>query len=122
MITVAADTQQDNWKDVIAESEHVLSNTIVVNRNYLVCVYMIDVVNVIRIYELHTGQFLFDVDTPIGTISSISGKISQQEFFYKFTTFLSPGIIYHYNFSVSPNKVKAGQSTEQLRRRVNNND
>ena len=66
---------------------------------------MIDVVNVIEVYDLHTGKYLFDVDTPIGTISSISGRIQDQEFFFKLTTFLSPGIIYHYDFSVEPNTV-----------------
>lgn len=83
----------------------VLSDALVVNKDFLVAVYMIDVVNVIQVFKI-TGEFLFDVDTPIGTISSISGKVKGTEFFYKFTTFLSPGIIYRYDFSVNPNKIK----------------
>lgn len=79
----------------------------VVNQDYLISVYMIDVVNVLQVFKLQTGQFLFDIDTPIGTISSIGGKVKDQEFFYKFSTFLSPGIIYRYDFSVKPNKIKA---------------
>ena len=97
---------QENWKDVLPENPtYVLSDTLIVNTDKLVAVYMIDVVNVIQVYKI-TGEFLFDVDTPIGTISSIYGKNTGDEFFYKFTTFLSPGIIYRYDFSVKPNKVK----------------
>lgn len=95
-----------NWVDVLPENKQwVLTNSIIVNKNNLVIVYMIDVVNIIQIYELDTGKYLFDVDTPIGTISSLDGDKNGTEFFFKFSTLLSPGIIYRYDFSVKPNKV-----------------
>lgn len=104
-----ANPAPENWVDIIpgaANEKHVLQDTLIVNYNYTVAVYMIDVVSVLRIFDKATGRFLFDVDTPIGTIGSISGKAKSNEFFYKITSFTSPGIIYRYDFSVKPNKIR----------------
>lgn len=102
-----ANPAPENWVDIIpGDEKQVLQDTIIVNYNYTVASYMIDVVSVLRIFDKSTGAFLFDVDTPIGTIGSISGKKKEAEFFYKITSFTSPGTIYRYDFSVKPNKIR----------------
>ena len=62
-------------------------------------------VNVIKMFDLETGKYLFDVDTPMGTIDSIAGQVNEPEFFFTVKTFLSPGVTYRYNFNVRPNKL-----------------
>lgn len=100
---------QSNWVNILPEKrDSVLDNAIAVNREYLVAVYMRNVTNVIQIHNLKDGKYLFDVETPIGTVNSISGSRNSTEFFYKITSFLHPGIVYRYDFnaSLAINKIK----------------
>lgn len=83
----------------------VLTDTLVVNQKFLVAVYMVNVVDAIQVHDLSTGKHLFDVHTPIGHVSSIYGSTKDTEFFYKIATFFSPGTIYRYDFSSTPNRI-----------------
>src|SRR5437763_163945 len=61
---------------------------------------MHDVKDKICIYEHSTGKFLKEIPIEIGSISDgLSGRRDSQEFFFKFVSFLNPGVIYRYDFS-----------------------
>src|SRR5699024_11507318 len=84
----------------------VLKYAKIVNKDHLIAVYMVNVVDQIRVFNLHSGKFLFKLDTPLGTISSIRGNGQDSEFFYKVVNFLTPGIVYRYDFNAKSNQLK----------------
>lgn len=67
----------------------------------MVC-YIRDVVNVIELRKLEDGTVTRTLEFGIGSITGFSGKRKQNEIFYYFTSFLTPGIIYHYDFKQEP--------------------
>lgn len=46
-------------------------------------------------YSLETGKLLKQLPIDVGTVVGFSGDKKYSEIFYKFTSFLTPGIIYH---------------------------
>ena len=101
------DPDESNWLNILPEDEvSVLNDAVAVNKEYLAVIYMRDVVHIIQIHNLADGKYLWDVDTPIGTVSSVSAERTDTDFFYKITSFLHPGIIYRYDFSTTPNTIK----------------
>jgi prolyl oligopeptidase len=74
----------------------------VVNNNKLVLVYLQDVKHVIKLFDLSTGKPLapFDLPIPVGSIvKSITGRKKDSEMFYSFSSWLSPGVIYRFDFT-----------------------
>ncbi|CAG8692137.1 10693_t:CDS:10, partial [Ambispora leptoticha] len=89
----------EGFTDLVPQhSVDVLTSALVVHETNLVTIYMHDVKEQISIHELTTGKKIRDIDIPIGSIPSIAGRKEDTGFFFKFTGFLNPGIIYHYNF------------------------
>lgn len=70
-----------------------------VNQDILVVCYIKHVVNVIELRRLNDGSFIRELKIPIGTVTSFTGKRKHSEIFYFITSFLTPGIIYHYDFN-----------------------
>ena len=98
---------EENWVNILPEDDDsVLDNVVAVNKDYLAAIYMRDVVHIIQIHQLKDGKHLWDADTPVGTVSSISAKREDKSLFYKITSFLQPGIIYRYDFDTEPNTIK----------------
>ncbi|ORY40997.1 prolyl endopeptidase-like protein [Rhizoclosmatium globosum] len=82
--------------EVVAETENPLDFNNVVDENKLVLVYLKDVKHVMKVYELHTGAFLNDIEMPSGSIiKGMSGNRKDTEMFYSFGSFVSPGITRH---------------------------
>ena len=103
---------ESNWHNIIGEDpQKVLNNAVAVNNHSLAVIYMKNVVQSIEIHNLVNGKYLWNVDIPIGTVDSISAQRTETDLFYKITTFLEPGIIYHYDFST--NRTKVSSSNEQ---------
>lgn len=101
---------ESNWVNILPEDQiSVLNDAVAVNNDYLAVIYMRDVVHVIEMHNLADGKYLWDIDTPIGTVSSVSADRNGTDFFYKITTFLSPGTVYRYDFSTNPNTIKVSQ-------------
>lgn len=94
---------EKSWQDVLANSdEYVLRDAVIVNQRYLVALYLIDVVDSMKVFNLSTGRFLYEIHTPIGSIAISSNPYRKSsEFFYKFVTFDKPGIIYRHNLAKS---------------------
>eukprot|EP00163_Fabomonas_tropica_P002767 TRINITY_DN1216_c0_g1_i2.p1 TRINITY_DN1216_c0_g1~~TRINITY_DN1216_c0_g1_i2.p1 ORF type:complete len:774 (+),score=190.38 TRINITY_DN1216_c0_g1_i2:121-2442(+) len=88
-----------NWSSIIPENEHVLGSVDAVHGNHLLASYMIDVVEVLRVYTWQ-GQHVKDLPTPCpGSIPAASTRREDSEVFYKFTSFLYPGTIFRYDFN-----------------------
>lgn len=90
----------DNWKTLIEEHpQNVLDWSTCVNKDKIVLGYIDDVKSVLQVHSLQDGKFLSKFPLEIGTIVGFSGKKKFSEIFYHFVSFLTPGIIYHYDFA-----------------------
>jgi prolyl oligopeptidase len=99
----------DNWKDLIPETENVLSTS--VGGRKIFANYMVDVKTQLKQYDLN-GKFERDIELPgIGTAGGFGGKESEQDLYYSFTSFTYPSTIFKYN-------VASGQSTIYERPKV----
>ncbi|KAI8837460.1 prolyl oligopeptidase [Chytriomyces cf. hyalinus JEL632] len=86
--------------EVVAETENPLDFNNVVDKDKLVLVYLKDVKHVMKVYNLTTGAFLNDIDMPSGSIiKGMSGTKKDNEMFYSYASFVSPGVIRRYDFS-----------------------
>jgi prolyl oligopeptidase len=88
--------EMENWKDLVAEHpKDVLEWATSINQNRLVLCYLHDVKNVLQLCDLETGEHLITFPLDVGTVNGFSGKRHHTEMFYQFTSFLTPGIVYH---------------------------
>ncbi|XP_043276442.1 prolyl endopeptidase-like [Venturia canescens] len=73
---------------------NVLSWVRAVDKDKLVTCYIENVKSVLQLYSLNTGRLLRTFPLEVGTIAEFSGDKKNSEIFYRFTSFLTPGIIY----------------------------
>uniref|UniRef100_A0A8C2KWC4 Prolyl endopeptidase n=1 Tax=Cyprinus carpio TaxID=7962 RepID=A0A8C2KWC4_CYPCA len=86
---------------LIPDGVYILSAGFVecVNQRYLLVNYVHDVKDILQLYELQSGKLIRDLPLDVGTVVGLSCKKKHPDFFYKFTSFTTPGIIYHCNLS-----------------------
>lgn len=91
----AKNPASENWVDVIAEKEYVLSpNT---GGGYIFAHYMVDAISKIEQYD-YNGKLIRSVDLPdVGTASGFGSKREEKELYYSFTNYNTPGSIYKLN-------------------------
>lgn len=61
------------------------------NQHHLLVNYVHDVKDILQVYELSTGKLVRDLPLDVGTVAGVSCKKKHSEFFYKFTSFTTPG-------------------------------
>jgi prolyl oligopeptidase len=84
--------------DVIPQhNKDVLEQVYCVHHNKLMVIWIKDVVHVLSMYDL-TGELLSEFKLDLGTISSFSGDKKLNEVFFCHVSFLSPSVIYTFNF------------------------
>lgn len=89
--------QRNNWKEIIPQTENVLSSITIVNNQFVVS-YLKDVHHVVKIYTLD-GVYVKDIKLPgMGTVSGFSGRGADTEMFFSFTSFLYPPTVFRYDF------------------------
>lgn len=87
--------QFGNWKDVVAESENVLSSAQIIDGKLLLT-YMQNCSDHAYIYDM-TGKMMHEVKLPTLGSVSFTGDKDDAEVFYNFTSFTFPSCIYKYD-------------------------
>lgn len=101
---------RDAWTEVLPEASDSLQGASIVG-DKLAAAYLHDAHSRVRVFDL-SGKPIRDVDLPgLGTVVGFSGKRSSSETFYLYTSFTTPGTIYHYD-------VDSGQSDVFLQPRL----
>ncbi|XP_017294175.1 prolyl endopeptidase-like [Kryptolebias marmoratus] len=91
---------RQNWTTLIPQHDKdVLGFVSCVNQHHLLVNYVHDVKDILQVYELSNGQLVQDLPLDVGTVSGVSCKKKHSDFFYQFTSFTTPGIIYHCDLS-----------------------
>ncbi|RUS91599.1 hypothetical protein EGW08_000572 [Elysia chlorotica] len=102
-----AKPEPENWVELVPEDKDaVLEYAVCVNQDKLILIYLRDVKNEMFVYDLTTGKQLYKFSLDVGSITSITGEKKQTELFYRFTSFLTPGIIFHCDVSSADYKPK----------------
>ena len=93
MVTAdASKPTSDNWKDLIAETENVLS--ISTGSEYIFANYMVDAVSKVLQYD-YDGKMVREIELPgIGSAGGFGGKNDDKELYFSFTNYSTPGTIY----------------------------
>jgi prolyl oligopeptidase len=95
---VRYDPRENKFSDVIPESENVLEDARIAG-NKIIVKFLKDAHNVIYIYDLN-GKFENEIKLPgFGTVNFSSIKKHSNEFFFSYTSFNQPEIIFKYNIS-----------------------
>ncbi|KAK9755137.1 hypothetical protein RND81_01G005000 [Saponaria officinalis] len=94
------------WTDVIPQSENVLESAFAVNKNQLLVCYLSDVKHVLEVRDLETGSLLHHLPLDIGSVDDISTQRKDSVVFFRFTGFLSPGIIYQCDLKTDAPEMK----------------
>jgi len=88
------DLSPENWSEVIPETEHVLSPS--TGGGYIFATYMIDAITQVKQYDMD-GNLIRDVELPgIGSASGFGAEKDEDELYYSFTNYVTPGSIYKY--------------------------
>jgi prolyl oligopeptidase len=90
----AANPTPENWKDLIAETENVLTPS--TGSGYIFAEYMVDAISKVLQYDLE-GGLIREIKLPgVGSVSGFSGKKSDMILYYTFTNYVTPGTIYSF--------------------------
>jgi prolyl oligopeptidase len=94
-IDIRKPTKED-WKEIIPEAKETLESVHLVG-NRFVAVYLKDAHTQVKFYEPE-GAFLKELELPgLGTASGFSGRRSDTELFYLFSSFATPPSVYRYD-------------------------
>ncbi|MBZ9730210.1 prolyl oligopeptidase family serine peptidase [Salegentibacter sp. JZCK2] len=104
IVTVdAANPSPENWEDFIPETENVLSPS--TGGGYFFAKYMVDAVSEVKQYD-YDGDLVRDVKLPgIGSAGGFGTKKENEELYYSFTNYVTPGTIYKYNIEEGTSQV-----------------
>ncbi len=96
IITVdASNPISKNWVDFIPETTHVLSPS--TGGGYFFAEYMVDAISLTLQYD-YKGKLIREVKLPgVGSVGSFSAKKEDQELYYSFTNYITPGSTYKYD-------------------------
>ncbi|CAH8386275.1 unnamed protein product [Eruca vesicaria subsp. sativa] len=105
---VRVDLKEPNsWTDVVEEhGKDVLASACAVNGNQLVTCYMSDVKHILQIRDMKSGSLLHQLPLDIGSVSDVSARRKDNTFFFSFTSFLTPGVIYKCDLANEAPEVK----------------
>jgi len=84
----------ENWKDVIPETENVL--TLTSGGGYFFANYMKDAVSIVKQYD-YSGKLVREIKLPgLGTVTGFGSKKEEKILYYSFANYITPGTIYSF--------------------------
>ena len=93
----------ENWKDLIPETDNVLSPTI--GGNKIFASYLKDATSLVKQFDF-TGKLEREIKLPgVGTASGFSAKQEDKDLYYSFTSYIHPSTIYKYNIASGSSEV-----------------
>jgi prolyl oligopeptidase len=96
--------ERARWRTLIPESNETMDAVTLVHHQFIAN-YMRDAHSAVQIFD-QRGQLVRDMDLPgFGTVHGFGGKKSDAETFFEFTSFTSPGVIYHYDLAAGQRSV-----------------
>lgn len=95
VVVDATNPTPENWKDLIPETENVL--TAGTGGGYFFAEYMVDAISKVLQYD-YEGNLVREVNLPgVGSANGFGGKKEENEFYFSFTNYNTPGSSYKYN-------------------------
>ena len=95
IVADATNPAPENWEDFIPETEHVL--TAGTGGGYFFTEYMVDAISKVLQYD-YEGNLVREVELPgVGSAGGFGGKKEEEEFYFSFTNYNTPGSSYKYN-------------------------
>ena len=92
-----------NYSVILRPKDEVLEKCIFAGNKIVAC-YLQDAKNVLKIYDLDgSNEQIIDLEG-MGTVEDIIGFLADNELFYSYNTFTSPGKVYKYNFKDKTNQ------------------
>ena len=99
-----ADPARERWREVLPESAETLESAAILSGR-LVAIHLQDAHSRVRIFDL-AGRPLQEVELPgLGTVTGFSGRQEDRETFFLFTSFTTPGTVYHYDLDRGASRV-----------------
>ena len=104
IVTVSAkNPSPENWKDFIAETEHVLSPS--TGGGYFYTEYMVDAVSKVLQYDMD-GKMIREIKLPgVGNAGGFGGKKEAKIDYYSFTNYNTPSSIYKFNIETGESEL-----------------
>ncbi len=98
VVTVdAANPTPDNWKDLIPETENVLSPS--TGGGNIFANYMVDAVSKVKQYD-YDGKLIREIELPgVGSAGGFGTKKEEKELYYSFTNYVTPPSIYKFEIA-----------------------
>ncbi len=104
---IAIDTEHPeraSWKEIVPEAKETLQGISAVGGRF-VASYLKDAHSVVRVFDV-AGKFEGEVQLPgLGTAAGFGGEFTDQETFYSYTSFTTPGAIYHYDIAAQKSEL-----------------
>ena len=104
---IAVDVTQpnrENWREVIAESEDALETVNLIGERF-VATYLHDAHSRVAILD-KAGHSIREVElSGIGSVMGFAGRQDDSETFYLFSSFTTPGTVYHYDVATGKTTV-----------------
>lgn len=104
VVTVdASNPAPENWKDLIPETENVLSPS--TGGGFIFANYMVDAVSQVKQYD-YNGKLVREIELPgIGSAGGFGAKKEDKELYYSFTNYVTPGSIYKYDINAGTSEL-----------------
>ncbi|CAF0839961.1 unnamed protein product, partial [Brachionus calyciflorus] len=112
LVTVDLKNPELTFKELVPESEDVLQGAYCVNQNYLLLNYLHDCKDELSLHDLKTAKLIKKFNIEIGSLTELRAKKDQDFFYYKFSSFTSPGDIYEFKFNETEQEPKLFRISE----------
>ena len=96
--------QREHWVELVPQADHTLREVSVLNHSFVLS-YLRDAHSYIEICQL-SGKKIRALELPgIGAVAGFKGKIDDRKTFYRFSSYVDPGTIYHYDLGTGESTI-----------------